>query len=337
MKEYDFTLNWSIKTEEVFIKVLKEVCQKMNLSFFWISDENVREVIKGVETNQIKIKFLLDTEATYNREKDLYARVCYAIKDAGGIIIDDPDRARIAVDKSAAHYELMNAGINVPYTVVVRNWEPKTFKLSEEEKEKLGSPFIIKPASGYAWRGVVEATHGSINEIAKARKFDANDNFLLQEKIKPVKLGDKRAWFRIFHVFDKLIPCWWDDHTRWYEHITEEDFQKYHFSPLVKIASEIAKITRMAWFSTEIGIDNKLGHHRFVVIDYINDQCDMTVKSQDKTGVPDHIVKYTASSIAESAYKLINNREISKEYTVWLSDNKSLQVRGLGDATESLR
>ena len=30
-----------------------------------------------------------------------------------------------------------SCGINVPYTVVVRNWAPSSFKLTPEEREKL--------------------------------------------------------------------------------------------------------------------------------------------------------------------------------------------------------
>ena len=148
MKEYDFGLNWSVKNREPFINFLKSACSEMELSFFWVFDENARDVIKKLETGDLKIKVLLDTEATYNKHKDLYARVCYAVKDAGGVVINDPDRAKVAVDKSVMHYELINQGIDTPYSVVVRNWEPKTFRLSPEEKEKLGSSFVIKPASG---------------------------------------------------------------------------------------------------------------------------------------------------------------------------------------------
>ena len=337
MKEYDFGISWSVKTREVFINALRAACQKMNFSFLWISNDNVKDVIKKLESNELRVKFLLDTEATYNKSEDPYARVCYAVKDAGGVVINDPDRARIAVDKSVMHYELMNAGISVPYAVIVRNWEPKSFKLTDEEKQKLSVPFVIKPACGYAHMGVVGDARGSIREIAQARDFDPGDNFLLQEKIAPIELKGKRAWFRVFNIFDKIIPCWWDDRTRWYEHVSTEEFGNYRLAPLAKTVSKIAAITRMVWFSTEIAIDNKSGQQRFVAIDYVNDQCDMAAQSRDETGVPDHIVNYIAFCIVQSAYKLINSQEISKDYTVWLHDDNHVQIRGLPDAPEPLK
>ena len=336
MKVYDFGLNWSVKTREHFVNALKDTCQKKKLSFLWICDDNVRDLIKKLESGESKIKFLLDTEATYDKDRDPYARLCYAVKDAGGVIVNDPDRVRVAVDKSVMHYELINAGINTPYSVIVRNWEPNSFRLSDEEKKELGIPFVIKPACGYARQGVVEEARGSIREIAQARNFDRGDNFLLQERIKPIELGGRRAWFRVFHVFDKIIPCWWDDRTLWYEHLTEEEFRNYHLSPLVKIMARIADVAPLVWFSTEIAIDKKFGQMRFVAIDYVNDQCDMTAQSQDKSGVPDSIVEFTAKCITEAAYHLVNNKQTDKDYTVWFGDGKDVRLKGLGDVPEPL-
>ncbi|MBN3038536.1 MAG: hypothetical protein JW869_03875 [Candidatus Omnitrophica bacterium] len=336
MREYDFGLNWSEKIKEDFINSLKGSCNKRGLTFLWISDENVKDVIRKVISRELKIKFLLDTSASYNEEKDPYAKVCYAVKDAGGVIINDPDRARLATDKSVMHYELINAGINTPYSVIVRNWEPNTFKLSDEEKQSLGVPFVIKPACGYARQGVIEQAHGSIREIAQARNFDPGDNFLLQERIKPIELKGKRAWFRVFHVFDTIIPCWWDDRTCLYEHITEEEFREHHLSPLAKIVARIADIVPMVWFSTEIAIDKKFGQPRFVAIDYVNDQCDMTCQSKDKTGVPDPIVEFTAKCMIDAAHHLINNKEKDRDYVIWFRSSKKVQLRGLGDTPEPL-
>jgi len=336
MKEYDFGLNWSVKTREYFVDDLKDACEKKGLSFLWIYDESVKDVIKRLETGALKVRFLLDAAASYNEDRDPYARVCYAVKDAGGVIVNDPDRARLAVDKSVMHYELVNAGIHTPYSVIVRNWEPHSFKLTGKEKEELGVPFVIKPACGYGQQGVVREAHGSIREIARARNFDHGDNFLLQEKINPIGLKGRRAWFRVFHIFDTIIPCWWDDRTSWYEHISEEDFRNHRLSPLAKIVARIADIAPLVWFSTEIAIDKKFDQPRFVAIDYVNDQCDMTVQSQDKSGVPDSIVRFSAHCMVEAAYHLLHNKQRDREYSVLLHHNKRVQLRGLGDTPELL-
>jgi len=337
MRVYDFGLNWSGTVKEHFVGSLKNFCRKKNFSFLWISNDNVRKIIKRLQKKEIGIKALLDTEATYNKEGDLYTRVCYAVKDSGGVVISDPDRTKIATDKSITHYELEEAGISTPYSVMVRSWEPNFFKLADDEKKKLGVPFVIKPAYGYGQLGVVRDARGSVREIAQARQYDRGDTFLFQEKVDPLELRGRRAWFRVFHVFDTIIPCWWDDRVSLYSHVTAAEFKKYRLLPLVNIVARIAEITRMAWFSTEIAIDKKNRKRRFVAIDYVNDQCDMTAQSESKGGVPDNIVDYTASTIVNAAYKLIQGKKIYKSHSVRLKDATIIPTIGLKAIPEYVR
>ena len=335
MKKIDFGLNWSGTLKEKFVEFLEEACKRQKLSFLWINEDNVRPVLKKLKTSQLAIRVLLDTEATYNKKGDIYAKICYAVKDCGGAVINDPDRTKTAIDKSVTHYELINAGIPVPYTVIVRNWEPKTFSLSEEELKLLKVPFIIKPALGYGQLGVVRDASGSIEEIALARNYDRGDNFLLQEKITSIKLSDKKAWFRVLNVFNTIIPCWWDDEQNLYSHVAYEEFNEFGLYPLVKIAAKIAHFSRMAWFSTEIAADTVDGKTRFIAIDYVNDQCDMSTKSETVNGVPDPVVRYTANHMVDAAHKFIYNDKMSKKYTIFLKDAR-VELRGLGSPPQLL-
>lgn len=339
MKKYDFALNWDGTVREYFVDCLIKFCKEKKLSFLWISSQNSKSVLKDLIRHKMKIGVLLDTEATHNKEKDTFSRICYAVKDVGGVVINDPDRTIVAINKAVMHYELINAGITTPYTIVVRNWEPNYFILTPEERKNLKTPFVIKPALGYGQQGVIKDARGSIKEIASARNFDKGDNFLLQEKIYSIELGGKYAWFRVFNVFDTIIPCWWDDRHNLYEHVAYEEFNHFRLFALAKIVSKIASITNMVWFSTEIAIDMKNGKMRFLPIDYVNDQCDMSAKSETTSGVPNPIVEHTAYCIVDIASRLVKgdkHSKISKKYTIWLK-NATIEIRGLGTSPELLR
>lgn len=169
-------------------------------------------------------------------------------------MVCDPDDARQASNKAITHYDLLKANIPVPYTVAVRNWEPKNFRLTKEERQKLGVPFIIKPATGFGQHGVVRQAHGSIAEIAKARHYDRGEDFLLQQACTPIMLGNKQTWFRTYYVFGEIIPCWWNTQTGLYGHLSLREMYKYKLLPLARITSEIAKITKMELFTTEISL-----------------------------------------------------------------------------------
>jgi hypothetical protein len=336
MKHYDLSLNWSGTLKERFVSFLQVACRERRLSFLWISEDNIKKVVREIEQGRLMTRVLLDTEATYNKRGDLYARACYAVKDRGGMVINDPDRTKAAIDKSILHYELVNAGILIPYTVIVRNWQPTTYRLAKAERQKLGVPFVIKPALGYGQLGVIRDARGSIREIARARNFDRGDNFLLQEKIVPMELGGRRAWFRVFNLFNTIIPCWWNDTLNRYQHLLYEEFNAYGLYPLLKIVSKIARLTRMAWFSTEIAIDHKNNQRRFLAIDYVNDQCAMDTQSETPSGVPDSIVGYTANCMADVASRYIHNQRLDKKYIIWLKD-ASIEIRGLGAPPELLK
>lgn len=301
MRNYDVAINWNSKQDCYFAKSVKALCRDKGLSFLWIYDGNARLILRGLLKRTVKIAALIDTEATYNDPGDIYSRICYAAKDTGSAVINDPDYARISTDKSSMHYRLSEYGIEVPYTLVIRSWQPKVIRLSRSEKKRLGIPFIIKPSQGYGQKGLVRSATGSSYGIAKARAFDPKDNFLLQKKITPHFFGGKKGWFRVFRVFDRIIPCWWDDATNRYKHVSRYEFKKYNLSPLSGIGITIAEITGMVWFSTEIAvISGGTNRCRYICIDYVNDQCDMTPVSETPNGVPDHVVDFTAKVIVEN-------------------------------------
>jgi hypothetical protein len=339
MKTYDFGLNWD-KGKCSFTDALQSDCRKKGLSFIWVTQKDVRRLSRELEAGKIRIRVILDTEATYDIPGEPYARLNYAVKDSGGIVINDPDRTRRAIDKSVMHYELMDSGIPIPFTVVLRNWEPRKFKLTAEERKKLGVPFIIKPACGWGHQGVIYDATGSISEIAEARDYDPGDNFLLQERITPMRLGGKKAWYRVFHVFDKIIPCWWDDASGWYDHMTLDEFRKFKLQPIVRYVARIAGITKMAWFSTELAVDKKNDTQRIMAIDYVNDQCDMETRTENlSSGVPDRIVKFTAYSMIHYAAGIISDKNHGRDrrYTVLFARNDSLGMKGLGQAPDLLK
>ena len=320
MKKYDFALVWINSTKEPFVRWLKKECSLKKMRALLITENNVSGIIDGLEKGAIKIRFLLDNEADYDNRENLFARLCYAVKDAGGYVVCDPDDSRQASNKAVAHYDLAKARIPVPYTIVVRNWEPDDFNLTKEEIKKLGSPFIIKPASGFGQKGVVKNATGSIAEIAAARHFNRGDNFLLQKKIEPVFIDDKQAWFRVYFLFGEIIPCWWDTNTGRYIHVTLREMYIHRLLPLARITSEIARVTNMEFFTTEIAIAGKGKDRHFISIDYVNDQPELCVRSEKgKEGPVPEVVRHIAERIVEIAWRMQKGFEAKIERSIWLA------------------
>lgn len=317
MKNYDFAVGWSVPndTEDLFVSVLRSECKDRKLSFILIDETMLGSLDEDITQDKIKIKFYLDMASEIFDPKDKFTRFTYRLKDSGARIVDDPDDVKAAADKSITHFDLIRSSVPTPYTVLIRNWEP-TRNLAEEEKIGLGLPFIIKPALGYAQRGVkIIDQKYTLKDIAEARKFNKGDNFLLQEFIEPLELDGCLAWFRVYHLFGEIIPCWWDPQTHVYRQVSLKEMDGYNLLPLVRITSEIARITRIDWFSCEIAIDKRT--KEFVAIDYVNDQCAIVQQSKKKDGVPDDLIVHLASRIVEKAWQFIMGRFTLTYRAVW--------------------
>lgn len=320
MKKYDFALTWVNSAEEKFVQWLKRECRLRGMNMLVCGPDNVRGCVSDVEDGYLQIKFLLDNEANYNDPIDVFGRLCYAVKDKGGYVVCDPDYTRAASNKSITHYDLMRAGIPVPYTIVVRNWQPDVFKLAPQERKRLGEEFVIKPATGFGQRGVVKNAKGSISEIAYARDFDRGDNFLLQEKIAPVTLGDKTGWFRVYYLFGEIIPCWWDPETGRYSHVTLKELNTYKLLPLVRIVSEIAGLTHLEFFTSEIALTKTAtGGVKFVTIDYVNDQPELCVRPNVINGPLADVTEHIAERCIEAAWRIIRKHPILFYRSITLS------------------
>ena len=315
MAKYDLGFIFCGYKRETLLKWLRQECRYRNLKFVWINEQNAEQILKKLHSGQIKISFLVDNESNYYNPEDLYMKICYAVKDFGGKVIDDPDNARSSADKSVTHFDFEEASLPVPYTVVVRNWQPDDFTLTREQIKKLGQPFIIKPAKGFGQKGVIKDASGDITQIAEARHFSRGDNFLLQEKIVPAVMGDKLAWFRVYYLFGEIIPCFWHPETGHYHHINLREMYNFRLLPLARYISEIGRIVSMNFFSTEIALTGK-GKNTWVC----EDGQDILSEAFD---IPELVPKYFKGKVMHDApnphYVYAYVQEIGKKVPVVIS------------------
>jgi hypothetical protein len=62
----------------------------------------------------------------------------------------------------------------------------------------------------------------------------------------------------------------------------------------------------------------------------------MDAQAETPSGVPDGIVRYTASCMVDAAYRYVNKKRFNRKYIIWLKDAR-VEVRGLGVAPELLK
>ena len=283
MPKTDFILTWGWEYDADFIRKFEEICQREEVSAVFVNPGNLGEILEQAKRGSLKFKVLLDRASDTDKAFDL---LIDKVILSGTRTLNEARYAIKAMDKATMHLEFLTKGIDVPQTIIFSPAHDLD-RLKEKELDRIGRPFIIKPAYGGGGEGVMEA--GNLNDVKSIHEEYEEEKYLLQEKVFPVVLNGKRAYFRVYYVCGYTLPCWWNDQTHIFgSRVTREEEKRYGLKKLNDIAESIAEISKLDFFSTEICITER---ERFVVVDYVNDPCDMRLKSTCIDGVPDEVVE----------------------------------------------
>lgn len=279
----DLLVAWDWEFDAEFMKRFEGIAKKEGLKCLFVNPSNLTDSIDRIKKGNIRFKVLLDRASDTNEAFDpLIDNVILG----GAKALNEASNAIRAMDKATMHLEFLTKGIDVPYTIILSPSDDVN-NIKENELKRLGRPFIIKPSSGGGGYGVVVGAE-TLGDIMSARQEFADDKYLLQEKVVPTMLDGHRAYFRVFYICGRIIPCWWDDITHIFNILTKKDEEKYNLARLREITKLIAEVSRLDFFSTEICLTDK---GRYVVVDYVNDPCDMRPKSIYLDGVPDEVIQ----------------------------------------------
>jgi hypothetical protein len=298
MKIFDLGIAYNWEYDVEFIALVENVLQKNGLSTYVIHSNNVHEVKQNLIEKNLGFRCYLDRAWDVDERFEEIGKILQKRKTK---FFNSYRNVLHAIDKASMHLEFITAGLNVPYSIIIPpHKDNENIKLSIEDLAILGRPFIIKPCNTTGGGiGVVTGAE-SLKEVLDQRASYKNDKYLIQEKIYPGEIAGKRTWFRCFWAFEKVISVFWDDQTHIYEKIDDELKLKINLKKLNQITKTIYEITRLDLFSTEVVLTND---NRFVVIDYVNDQCDMRISSKHSDGVPDEIVLQIINYLKKAVIK----------------------------------
>jgi glutathione synthase/RimK-type ligase-like ATP-grasp enzyme len=285
MNTFDLAIAYDWEFDVEFISAIEKTMQQLGFSTYVITDKNISEVTENVKQRRLSFRCLLDRASDVN---DNFIELNRILTKKRAYVFNPHKIVEHAIDKANMHLEFITSGINVPYSIIIPpHSQAKEIFISIDDLELLGRPFIIKPCNTTGGgMGVVKGAE-SLKEVLNARQKHSNDKYLIQEKIYPKMLDGKRAWFRCYWAFGKTICVWWDDETHIYNQLHDFEVEEFGLKKLFLITKTIHRLTLLDFFSTEIALTIK---NRFVVIDYVNDQCDMRLKTLHTDGVPDNVV-----------------------------------------------
>lgn len=285
MNTFDLAIAYDWEFDVEFVSAIEKTMHQFGISTYVITYKNISEVTESVKNRRLGFRFLLDRASDVD---DNFIELNRILTKRRTNVFNPHKLVDHAIDKANMHLEFITSGINVPYSIIIPpHSQAKEIFISIDDLELLGSPFIIKPCNTTGGgMGVVKGAE-SLKEVLNARQKHSNDKYLIQEKVYPKMLDGKRAWFRCYWAFGRIICVWWDDETHIYTQFLESEIEGFGLKKLFLITKTIHRQTKLDFFSTEIALTIK---NRFIVIDYVNDQCDMRFKSLHTDGVPDNVV-----------------------------------------------
>lgn len=290
--KFDLCITTDWQYDKEFIDIICRLASFRSLSTLVVEPASLAGTLDQLNNGRISFSVLFDRASDTSPQ---FGQLQEAAQKFGCRIIDPLPAIRWASDKATMHLEFISRGLTTPYTIILPSYkERREPQLEQNELNRLGKPFVIKPANTTGGGIGVVKNAMSMAEVLETRQLYPGDKYLLQEKIKPVELDGRRFWFRCLYVFGRVLPLWWDDLTHIYEILTEQQIERYNLNALLEATKKIAEICGLTFFSTEIA---KRENGDLVVVDYVNESCDMRLKSSHFDGVPDEIVEAVADRL----------------------------------------
>jgi glutathione synthase/RimK-type ligase-like ATP-grasp enzyme len=301
-----FGLAWNWEHDHDFVNQLDRACHYAGLSCYLVSHHNLQQTYLEVQNNERRFEYFLDRASD---EDARFLQFNQLLQAKGTKFVNAHHHYQRSIDKANIHGELLAQGLQLPLTIILPSYDAEP-AFDPRLIEPLPKPFVVKPARGSGGFGVIVAATRPDDVVQTRAKF-RNQRFLVQQRIEPAILAGRRAWFRVYHVCGQVIPCWWDDATHHYGVITPTDLAHVNTSELARIVRIIAQVAQLDFFSTEIALDKD---GRYIVVDYVNDPCDMRLQSKHFDGVPDTVLRQIVVHIVNHVKKqFVSNADPTAE------------------------
>lgn len=291
MIQADLCLPWYWEYDIDFVHFVELACADQGLTLWQITPENVLESISSLFKGERTFNALLDR----SQGDDRFLPINNWAKEYNRKRINPAELSAWSEDKATMHLELIAAGIQTPYTLILPPFLEQP-AIPDPNLSPLGNQFVIKPSRGGGSEGVILGA-SSLDQILRARLTFPAQKYLVQATVAPRTIQGRPAWFRVFYAAGKTYPCWWHPLTHVYALVSPAEENRHELSPLHEITRKIASICKLDWFTTEIALTLE----DFVVVDYVNDQIDTRIQSKAVDGAPDEIIRSVAQQLVDLA------------------------------------
>jgi glutathione synthase/RimK-type ligase-like ATP-grasp enzyme len=294
--DFIFGLDY-LSVNSKLLQIMHQAMAARGLSCLLVNHASVERTIASVRKGRLRPLVYLDL---CSRPGDAFYGLLETLSARGATTFCNPNTIGMTL-KVNSHLALERAGLPLPPTVILKRTDPDR-ELTSEELARVGDRVVIKPSFGVAGEGVVVGVSPTREQIAKARDFKRDEDWLIQRMITWTKFGDRQAYLRGYNVLGHRSLMWWSN-DRGYHPLTWNDLRKYDLLGAVYLVDRIAAVTGVEYFSSEIAITAESGKDRFCLIDQVNDQSDIDLQAQPDRSPPEAWVRWVCGVFAEYTWR----------------------------------
>jgi len=288
METFDLGIAWDSEFDNEFVNDLNDCCLKEGIKPYLIHAYNFFSSLKDITEGLLFFSCFFDRSSD---DSSTFGGLAEFLKKKDINFINHPDNVKNSLDKSKIHSMFISYGLPVPRTVFLKPQEER--RVLEAKIQHVSVPCVLKPAFGSGDECTV-LTVNSLDDALRLMGRKEDKSYVAQERVLPINLEDKPAWFKVLYCFGEVVPLRWHPEIRECETLSLRQIYRLGLHEIWPITKKIRQACKLDFFSTDIVMKEK---GKFLVVDYVNDRPDMRRKSKFKDALPDEIVDKVIHSI----------------------------------------
>jgi hypothetical protein len=314
--QYELGINCASNRENPFMEAIAEAAERRNIQWICVPKGESDRMRKRVEGGRLKIGLFLNTQADGRSASSSTMRLCRALKEAGTLVIEDPEDARFYADRGLLFSDLERNGLPVPKYFVVEYGNGNGSKLSAGRRARLGPAWVALPAKGLTRKEPRVSRARNISSALARDGFRKGERVLVHHHFTPQKDGNREYRFLVWNLLGHVIPCWAPQEGSPSKMLTVEDFEADFAARIVTLTQRVAKLSRLDWFLSEQVAVRRNGKRDLILVDPANALAGFGPGNKAVAAVPLDVLRIAADRITEAAWRRARNLTISDGTTI---------------------
>lgn len=316
---YELGFNWGGRKDNIFIQEIARAARRYRIRWVCVPKLHSARLRRGVEQGRVKIGVFLNTQADGVNLASPAMLLCRTLKEHNTLVIEDPDDIKTYADKGLQLSYLQRAGLPVPKHYVIEDWKSNKRPTNIARNITLDSKWVARSAIGMNRQLFIISRAKSMTRALVKAGFKPGNRILIHRNYAPLIEGNRELRFRVWYLFGHVIPCWYQKGAPVPEILRTNDISFPLFCRLVNLMREIAEITLLDWFVTELVVSKEHKKKELIIREPANAIAGIGPGNKPLGSVPPGILRIAARRIVEVAWRYARGLPLSEGITIELA------------------